>query len=231
MTTRLSSTGAGPVEETQKWIAEAKTKEAAVREAQAEVERAKLRYQSQIDGVNTTVAATQSELDQAQYFLDNTTLVAPDDGMIVNLQVRVGMVAGDYRFGAIATLVCDGDRYMLATFNQEVLKFVAIGQPSEVALELYPGQIFQGTVLGIWPSGEGQLLPSGTLPKFEAPPPKAPQGRFAVAFRFTDDDQSLFPIGAQGAVAIYTGNRAWAALRRIGIRAHSWLNWLYPMPF
>ena len=101
----------------------------------------------------------------------------------------------------------------------------------EIALELYPGQIFDGTLQGIWPSGEGQLLPSGTLPKFEPPAPQAPQGRFAATVRLTNPDQSLFPIGAQGAVAIYTGNRAWGALRKIGIRAKSWLNWLYPMPF
>jgi len=231
MSARLSKTGAGPVEEAQKYMAEAKTKEASVKEAEAEVVRARLRYQSQIGGVNTTVAAVQSQLDQARYFLDNTTLVAPEDGKIVNLQVRAGMVSGDYRLGAIASLICDADRYMLATFNQEVLKFVKVGQPTEVALELYPGQIFDGTLLGIWPSGEGQLLPSGTLPKFVPPAPEAPQGRFAAAIRLTNPDQSLFPIGAQGTAAIYTGSRAWGALRKVSIRTKSWLNWLYPLPF
>jgi hypothetical protein len=31
----------------------------------------------------------------------------------------------------------------------------------------------------------------------------------------------------------YTGGEhgAWAALRKISIRAHSWLNWLYPINF
>jgi hypothetical protein len=42
-----------------------------------------------------------------------------------------------------------------------------------------------------------------------------------------------FPIGAQGSAAIYTGGEhgAWAALRKISIRAHSWLNWVYPLNF
>ena len=44
-------------------------------------------------------------------------------------------------------------------------------------------------------------------------------------------DPSKFPIGAQGAAAIYTGGGGFAALRRIGIRAYSWMNWLYPLPF
>jgi hypothetical protein len=46
-------------------------------------------------------------------------------------------------------------------------------------------------------------------------------------------NQTEFPIGAQGTVAIYTSGEhgAWAALRKISIRAHPWLNWLYPINF
>ena len=79
-------------------------------------------------------------------------------------------------------------------------------------------------------SGEGQLPPSGILPKFDPPPIPSPQGRFAVRITLEDQDQSKFPIGAQGAAAIYTGG-GFAALRRIGIRTYSWLNWLYSIPF
>jgi hypothetical protein len=77
------------------------------------------------------------------------------------------------------------------------------------------------------------LLPSGTLPDFEAAPPKRPQGQYAVKIVFEAGDPSKFPIGAQGAVAVYTGGMkgGWAAMRRIGIRTYSWLNWLYPIPF
>jgi hypothetical protein len=102
----------------------------------------------------------------------------------------------------------------------------------EVALDLYPGQIFKGRVESIWrASGEGQLLPSGQLPTFTPLPPKAPQGQYAVAIILEDPDQSKFPIGAQGAAAIYTGGGGFAALRRINIRAYSWFNWLYPINF
>ena len=79
------------------------------------------------------------------------------------------------------------------------------GQPVEVALDLYPGQIFPGKVQSIWKaSGEGQYLPSGNLPVFHPEPPKIPQGCFAVAIVFDDPDQSKFPIGAQGVAAVYT---------------------------
>jgi len=178
---RLAKNGAGPEEDAQKWNAQMKMAQASVQEGLAEAERARLRYESEIGGVNTTVAAVEAELAQARYYLDNTTLVAPEDGVIVNLQVRPGMVAGDLRIGAIASFVCDADRYVLASYFQEVLKYVEPGQPAELAFALHPGQIFRGRVRAIWRgSGEGQLLPSGTLPNFQPPPPEVPQGQFAV---------------------------------------------------
>jgi len=232
---RLAKTGAGPEEDAQKWAAQMAMAEATVKEGNAEAERARLQYESQIDGVNTGVATVQAELAQARFYLENTTLVAPEDGRIVNLQVRPGMVAGDVRFGAIASFICDADRYVLANYDQEVLKFVEPGQPTELAFDLHPGQIFRGKVRAIWmANGVGQLLPSGTLPNFEPPPPDATpqQGQFAVQIDIIDEaDLSPFPIGAQGMSAIYTGGGGFAALRRIGIRADSWLNFLYPLPF
>ena len=202
-------------------------------EALAELEVARLKYKSEIDGVNTTVANVEAQLRQAQYYLDNTTLVAPEDGRIINLQVRPGMVSGIYRIGGIAALIAEADRYLLATFYQENLKYVRLGQPVEIALDLYPGQIFSGKVDSIWRgNGVGQYLPSDEIPKFHQPAPDVPQGQYAVKI-LLDGNQPDFPIGAQGTAAIYTSGEhgAWAALRKISIRTHSWLNWLYPINF
>ena len=230
LSTNLAKRGAGPEEDAQKWAAEVAAREAGIKEAQAEETRAQLQYSSEIDGVNTTVAAIQAELDQARFYLDNTLLVAPEDGYIINLQVRPGMVAGDVRFGAIASFIVDADRYLLANFFQENLKYVKPGQPVEAAIDLYPGQIFAGKVEAIWQgSGAGQLLPSGTLPNFQYVPTDIPQGQFAVAIRLDDPDQSRFPIGTQGRAAIYTNPASWfVILRKIGIRTYTWFNWLYP---
>jgi hypothetical protein len=123
--------------------------QASLDRAKASAEQARLKYESQIGGVNTKVASIEAELAQARFYLDNTTLVAPEDGYVFNLQVRPGMVSGIVRFGAIASFVVDADRYVLATFFQENLKYVKKGQPVELAMDLYPGQIFPGTVQAI----------------------------------------------------------------------------------
>ena len=225
----LAKKGAGPVEDAQKWTAQVTTDEAAIKGALSDEQRARFRYESEIGGVNTTVASKRAELEQALYYLDNTTLVAPEDGYVINLQVRPGMVAGDYRMGAIASFICDADRYLLATYYQENLKYVKPGQSIEAALDLYPGQIWTGRVVAIWQgSGAGQLLPTGVLPDW-ASAAKVPQGRFATVIALDGVDQTKFPIGMEGRVAIYTNPHSpFAILRQVDIRAYTWFNFLYP---
>ena len=249
----LAQKGAGPEEDAQKWQAQMNANQASVMEATAEAERARLKYQSQWEGVNTTVAGATAELmegeaaqkqaaatieslkaqlELARYYLDNTLMVAPEDGHVVNLQVQAGMVAGILRVGGIASFIVDSDRYMLAGFSQQTLKYVKVGQPVEVALDLYPGQIFEAKVDSIWwANGEGQYLPSDVIPTFVPADPKQPQGEFAVKIYPTDPSRLGLPIGAQGVATIYTSHGGFAALRKIAIRIHSWFNWLYPMPF
>jgi multidrug resistance efflux pump len=249
----LAQKGAGPEEDAQKWQAQMTANEAAVKGATAEAERSRLKYQSQWEGINTTVAGAtaqlkeseaaqkqaratvdglKAQLETAHYYLDNTLMVAPEDGHIVNLQVEPGMVAGILRVGGIASFIVDSDRYMLASFTQETLKYVKVGQPVEVAMDLYPGQVFEAKVDSIWwANGEGQYLPSDVIPRFYPADPNQPQGQFAV--KIYPDKPSVvgLPIGAQGAAAIYTSGGGFAALRKISIRIHTWLNWLYPVPF
>ena len=199
--------------------------QAAVLEATAEAEHAALKYQSQYQGVNTSVAAAtaqlkegeaaqkqaaatiatvQAQLQLAQYYLDNTLMVAPADGYIVNLQVEPGMVAGIIRMGGIASFIEDDDRYLLASFSQETLKYVKPGQSAEIAINLYPGQVFEAKVDSIWwANGEGQYLPSDNLPKFYPSPPDKPQGEFVVKIYPKYPSRIGLPIGAQGAATIY----------------------------
>jgi multidrug resistance efflux pump len=221
-------------EDVEKWNTRVSSATATQDEALADLERARLKYRSEIGGVNTTVANMEAQLEQARYYLDNTTMTAPEDGRIINLQVRPGMVSGIYRIGGIAALIADADRYVLATYFQENLKYVKPGQPVEVSLDLYPGEIFAGKVDSIWRgNGVGQYLPSDDIPKFQQPNPNVAQGQYAVKILLDDQDSPRFPIGAQGTAAIYTSGEtgAWAALRKISIRAHSWFNWLYPINF
>ena len=150
-----------------------------VKVATADAERARLRYESNIGGVNTTVAKTTAELEQSKaalkqtlaisestkaqlelqrYYLDNTLMVAPEDGRIVNLQVQPGMVAGIYRIGGIAAFIVDNDRYLLASYTQETLKYVKVGQPVEFAWTFTPVRSFRRK----WTASGGQTEKDNT---------------------------------------------------------------------
>ncbi|MCR9089379.1 MAG: HlyD family secretion protein [Rhodobacteraceae bacterium] len=201
---------------------------ASVHQAETNLTKAQLAVDSQIDGVNTGVLQAQAQLDEAQYFLDNTTILAPEDGMIQSQQARPGMVVGTIRLGAIASFITEEDPYILATFRQQNLKFVEPGQEVEIALDLYPGEILTGKVEAVWwATSQGQFLPSGRLPEFVLP--RLP-GRIAVQITFDAPDAQRIPTGGHAAVAIYTGGaKSYEVLRRINIRLYSFGNFIRPL--
>ena len=224
----LVPAGGARQDELDRWNEQVTEDQAQVKEAGANLEKAQLALDSQIDGVNTGILQAQAQLDKAQYFLDNTVIYAPEDGMIVSQQARPGLVVGDIRLGAIASFVTKDNPYILATYRQQNLKFVEVGQPVEVALDLYPGEILTGKVEAIWwATRQGQYLPSGRLPGFELP--KLP-GRIAVQISVDIPDGHTFPAGGHAAVAIYTGQgKSFEFLRRINIRLYSFANFIRPL--
>lgn len=211
-----------------RWNEQVNEDNAAVKEAEANLQKAQLALDSNVDGVNTGVAQARAQLEQAEYFLANTTIYAPEDGMIVNQQARPGLVVGTIRLGAIAAFVTDEEPYLLATFRQQNLKFVEPGQEVEIALDLYPGEIFPGKVEAVWwATSQGQFIPSGRIPEFILP--RLP-GRIAVQVSIETPEGRTIPTGGHAAVAIYTGGgKNFEFLRRINIRLYSFSNFIRPL--
>lgn len=228
--TDLVPKGGARQETLDEWTQKLAAANAQVAEAEANIEKAELARDAQIDGVNAQVASAEAMLGQAEYYLDQTVLRAPEDGIIINQQARPGLVVGDRRIGAVAVFVADRDPYFLASFYQEHLKFVEPGQEAEVALDIFPGQVFKARVDTVWwGTGQGQIKPSGTLPTFRFP---QLQGRIAVQITIDDPALKRLPAGVHGAVAIYTGGgKGFEPLRRINMRLYSWANFLFPMDF
>jgi len=227
--TNLVPKGGAKQETLDQWTSQLSSAKAQVSEAEANLKKAQLAVEAQFEGVNAQVAAAQAQVDQAQYYLDQTTIYAPEDGVIISQQARPGLVVGGFRIAAIAAFVADANPYFLATFYQEHLKFVEPDQPVEVALDIYPGQVFKGKVKAIWEgTGQGQIVPRGRVPEFLF---MSPQGRFAVEIDL-DENPALkrYPAGAHGAAAIYTGGGGnWVAvLRRVNMRLYSWMNFIVP---
>jgi multidrug resistance efflux pump len=197
--------------------------EAQLTDARAMESKAQLAFDSVIDGENTAVAQVRAQLRQAEINLGFTTVTAPANGFVTNLQLREGYVAGAGQ--PVMTFVDTSERYLIAPLSQNVVRHVEVGNDVEVALELYPGRILNGTVDSIiWASGEGQGDPSGSLPDVDTL-----QGGTALAVRVNFPDLPLtleLPVGAGGRAAIYTSKgKPFRIIRKVIIRMYTWLNY------
>jgi multidrug resistance efflux pump len=175
------------------------------------------------------VDSLKAELAKAQFNLDNTQIVAPSDGYVVDLQLRAGVFI---RLKVpVMTFIDTQQYYLIAKVPQRATQWIDPGDEVEVALEMYPGKVFPAGVEDvIWASGKAQFTTTGRLPTQQqvGAPPEARED-FVVKIRFkgTDPDRPL-RFGAAGLAAIYTGKcAACKFLRQLEIRSESWLNYLY----
>lgn len=178
-----------------------------------------------VDLAQPRIAQLNAQLAAAQLNLDETTIVAPADGFVTNLELKPGSIVTPGQ--PVMSFVYNPEGIVVATFPQEYLRGVAADDPVEVALDLYPGEMLHGRVVSvIWASGGGQITPSGVLPTLTSTQPAT---RFAVRIQL--DEASMknhrLPAGAGGSAAIYTKQMpAMQILRKIIIRWYTWLNYL-----
>jgi multidrug resistance efflux pump len=229
----LAGTGAGSrfdLERAQTDAMEQQQQLDASRNAEAQA-RASLRQIQQklgatVKGEFSQVAQVRAQLEAAKWNLDQTTTRSPCDCFVVNLQLRPGGFVAGFPINPVMTLV-EADGQVVALFHQNELHEVAPGNEAEFALETMPGRIIKAKVDSIvWAQGQGQLLPSGTLPMsgYAAQPP----GRYAVKFNIEERDRKLFlAAGAAGHAAIYTEHlEAIHILRKVILRVGSYINYL-----
>jgi multidrug resistance efflux pump len=90
------------------------------------------------------VAEAEAALAQVKVQLDKLTLIAPRAGLIRHKLVQPGELAAP---GAILLELSDIDTVDLTVYIPETLiGQVKIGQPAQVYVDAYPGEVFEGTV-------------------------------------------------------------------------------------
>ena len=117
--------------------------EGARQAAVARAEQARIVYQSQIDGVHTSVARLRADLRDAEYNLQLTTVTAPGPGFVTQLALRPGMFMVPAPFKPAMVFVNLDDRALAAGFQQNALQRVRPGDEAEVAFDGVPGRIFK----------------------------------------------------------------------------------------
>lgn len=200
--------------------------EAELLAAEAGRDAAQLALSSNVDDKPTVVAEVLAQLNQARYELANTTVRAPGDGYVSNLQLHPG---GYVRLKSpVMTFISAEEHWIVAKTLQQGIHRVAPGDKAEVAFLMYPGKVFDAEVESVvWANGSAQGVPSGVLPTDQQVHP----GReFFVRLRVTEPDPE-YPLrfGASAIVAIYSKDCAdfLKLLRQIEIQSESFLNYLF----
>ncbi|MGB5120900.1 MAG: hypothetical protein WBO13_07875, partial [Vibrio fluvialis] len=188
---------------------------------------AKLAFESQIDGENTTVARIRAELTQAQFNLDETVVRAPTDGYVTQLALRPGMMAVPLPLAPVMTFVHTEEKYYVGAFRQNSLQRLHPGFEAEFLFRALPGRVFKGEVVEVIPAiAEGQIQARGSLLGTQA---LNTQGRVLVKLRITDDMSEFnLPLGTNAEVAVYSDTFEHVSImRKVLIRMKSWQNYLY----
>ena len=199
----------------------------ALAESEAAATSAKLGYEFEISGVNTTVARLQAELGEAQYDLDQTTVVAPGPGYVTQMALRPGMYVIPAPLRPVMVFVHNDDQVLAAGFQQNSLQRVRAGDEAEVAFDAIPGRVFKAKVRSVIDAiAVGQLQATGSLQDLGA---SDPGGRAVALIDLTDDTSGYnIPGGSAAQVAVYTPYaRHVALIRKILLRMRSWENFVF----
>jgi membrane fusion protein (multidrug efflux system) len=128
-------------------------------ESAAEAERrSKAVLESQELQLVADLHAKEAGLTVAQVSLGYTRILAPADGTVGERQVRPGQLVSP---GTQVMTFVESIRWVQANFRETQLTNIKVGDPAEIHVDVYPGQVMKGRVLEIAPASGSQfaLLP------------------------------------------------------------------------
>jgi multidrug resistance efflux pump len=135
--------------------------------AKASQQSAKLAMDSEIGGVNTTVAQLQAQLGNATWELSQTTIRAPADGYVTVVALSVGDRALQAR--SAMSFIVESEIVLVGMFSQNGFQTIKDGAPVDIVFDNAPGRIYHARITAIPRGiGQGQIAVSGTLARTTA---------------------------------------------------------------
>jgi len=197
--------------------------------AAAELERAR-QNRGREGSDNAGIQAARAALNQAELELAWTRVLAPDGGLVTDLQLEVGTLAQPGK--PLMTFVGINDVWIQADMRENNLGHIQPGDPVDIALDVHPGRIVTGRVRSIgFGVDTGSSTALGSLPVIENDRNWLREAqRFPVIIEVDNAGDELLGlrVGAQATVIIYTENSS--LLRPVGklyIRLGSLFSYFY----
>jgi multidrug resistance efflux pump len=189
--------------------------ESKVQAAQADLDKAREQL-GPAGKDNPQLRAALAALERAQLDLEHTTIHAPSDGVVTNLQLSIGKVV---TVGQPAMTFIDvGTIWISAAFKENSLENVAVGNRADILFDALPGKLYSAKVesVGLGVSG-GTTDPNTGLPTIRNDSGWVKEAqRFPVRLTMVTQPKTGVRYGSQATVVIYTGEHpvtnAWGSL-------------------
>ncbi|NOD49412.1 biotin/lipoyl-binding protein [Ruegeria sp. HKCCD5849] len=161
---QLAERGASTEFQMQEAVSNIEQLEASLDAARARKRGIEIRIGSEVEGVNAAVVQAEQDLVLARWNLEQTVVIAPDDGLVTALTLQPGQRVTSFQ-PAVAFLP-NVSRALTAVFSQSGAHAFEIGSEVMVAMQSLPGTSFITTIEAVIPgTAEGTLSgATGTLP-------------------------------------------------------------------
>lgn len=183
-------------------------------------------WQANKDIAVASINSTQASLDNALWQLNETTVRAPHDGFVPNLQLRPGNYVTSIPLASSMAFVSDESSDILASFSQSSIRRVENGDEVEITFNTMPGKVYSGKIIKVIKvSSQAQLSATSTLPTLTGAPVNDRWG-----IRVSLDDEAFaktLPQGASGTLAVYTSQgKPLHVISKVTLRIKAWLAYL-----
>jgi multidrug resistance efflux pump len=156
---------------------------------------------------NPQIREAQAALDKSNRDLADTTVRAPSNGVITNLQLAAGqfVAAGQ----SVMTFIDAEVIWIESHFDENSLEHLKTGDAVDVVLDIRPGRIYPGRIESIgWAVDSRDIDPATGLPTIRNDTGWLRDAqKFAVRIQFDPDTRPRgIRLGSQANVVVYTGN-------------------------
>jgi multidrug resistance efflux pump len=178
--------------------------DAMVAAAEAELEKARQEL-GPVGDRNPQIREALASLERARLDVTRTTVTAPADGVVTNLQLSPGHFVGAGQ--AALTFLDASTIWISAAFKENSLEHIRGGNTAEVVFDTFPGRVFEARVESVGWGVASDGTSNAGLPAIrnDSGWVREPQ-RFAVRLVFDERPPQGVRYGSQANVVIYTGN-------------------------
>jgi multidrug resistance efflux pump len=193
--------------------------------AQAQLVQAQTALQEAIKIQPDILSGLNAEVTGAQWSVDQTTIIAPDDGYVTQVTLQPGTMVS---IGPVMAFIGQRTKPLLVvTVMQNYVNVVKPGAEAEVATPALPGKILHARVLAVErATGSGALYAEGRLKR--AYEPAFPDRMYVILNLEDKFKDTILPIGTNGWISIQ--GEDWKELfiiRRVIMRWYTWTNFVF----